>query len=404
MRLYRAPRLFDGTGAPPVTDAAVLIGDEGRIVAAGPASKVTAGGAEIVDCQGTLLPGLIDAHVHLCLSGEADPVAQLTGEPRVRTVARAVQAMARYLAAGVTTVRDLGGVDDLAIELGRMVAEGQLLGPRVVAAGRVVCITGGHCFFFGREADGPEAVVHAVREEIKAGADCIKVIATGGMITPGTEPGAQQMSRPEIEAAVETAHRAGRRVAAHAHGTSGIRDAVAAGCDTIEHGLWLDEAAVAAMRERGIFLVPTFSATLGILSGKGRGVPDETVAKMEQGAEAQATSFRLALEAGVPIAAGSDAGTPFNAHGALAGEVKAMIDEGMPILDALAACTGRAADALGLPDVGRLVPGHVADLIEVDGDPAADPAALARVRRVVQGGVERPLAAVSAVAPAGSLS
>ncbi len=398
MRLYRAPRMFDGSGASMVEDAAVLIGNDGRIIEAGQAGDVSARGAEVVACEGTIMPGLIDCHVHLCLSGEADPVSQIRSEPLARIAARATAAMLRYIGAGITTVRDLGGVGNIPIELGRMVAEGRLLGPRVIAAGQMIGATGGHCHFMAREADGCDEVTKATREQIRAGADCIKVMATGGMITPGSQPGAQQMSIEELSAAVRAAHRLGRHVAAHAQGKSGIDDCVEAGIDTIEHGIWLEEKSARLMKEKGTYLVPTFSAALGIISGRGKGVPDETIDKMQVGLEAQRSSFAIAREIGVSVVAGSDAGTPLNPHGTLAGEVRALIENGLDVLDALAACTGRAARAIGLDEVGVLEPGRIADMIEIDGDPTEDPWALSLVRRVVQAGVESrsPLRPVSA--------
>ncbi len=380
--------MFDGTGAPLIEDAAVLVGDNGRILEAGPASDVSARGAEVIACEGTLMPGLIDCHVHLCLSGEADPVHQIKTEPLARTAARATGAMYRYLTAGITTIRDLGGIGGIPVELGKMVTEGNLLGPRVVSAGQVICVTGGHCYFMGREADGRDEITCAVREQVRDGADCIKLMATGGVITPGSQPGAQQMAYSEMEAAVEAAHGLGRKVAVHAHGREAIRSALEAGVDTIEHGTWLDDEAVAFMKANNRFLVPTFSAAIGILGGRGMGVPDEAVDKMAVASEAHAVSFKKALQAGVSIVAGSDAGTPLNPHGSLPGEVRAMMEHGVGSLNALASCTGRAAQALGLEDVGVLAEGYVADIIEIDGDPTEDPWALSLVRRVVQGGAE----------------
>lgn len=398
MRVYLAPWVFDGTGRPPVKDGAVLVGDDGRIAAAGPAAEVDAAGAERISCRGTLLPGLVDSHVHLCLSGEADPRGEILGEHPARTTVKALRALAAHLAAGVTTVRDLGGVHGIALEVGRMVEAGEAVGPRVVAAGHALCMTGGHGAFIGREVDGPWAAARAAREERAAGARCLKVVATGGMMTPGTTPGAPQLRLEEMAAVVTEARRAGLRVAAHAQGTEGILEALQAGVHTIEHGIWIDEVAAERFLETGAALVPTFNAVKGILSGRGRGVPDSVVEKMAAAAEAHARSFGRAVAHGVPIAAGTDAGTNLNRHGELAGEIGTMIERGLPVLAALRAATGGAADALGLGEVGVLAPGRLADLLEVDGDVVSDPAALARPLRVVQGGREVDLARVRALA------
>ena len=386
MRLYRAPKVFVGTGAPPLDDGAVLVGDDGRIAAVGPAREVSAPGAEVIETQGTLMPGLVDCHVHLCLSGGTDPGGEVQVTPLPVVALQGAAALRAHLAAGVTTVRDLGSVGGIAVALGRLVDAGRLPGPRVIAAGRALCITGGHGAFIGREVDGPWEVAEAVRSEMKAGATCIKVIATGGMMTPGVEPGAPQMTLEEMRAAVSEATRAGRRVAAHAQGSAGIADALRAGVATIEHGIFIDADCLTLFQETGAYLVPTFSATDGILSGKDRGVPDFIVAKMEKAAGSHVASFQKALGAGVHVAAGTDGGTPLNPHGNLAHEIQAMVRYGMPVLEALAAATGHAAAALGRDDVGVLAPGRRADLVALDGDPVDDVEAVEAVTWVMKDG------------------
>lgn len=386
MRLYRAERVFDGTGAPPIVNGAVLVDDDGTFAAVGEASDIAAPGAEVLEVEGTLIPGLVDCHVHLCLSGGADPGGEVTRTPLPVVALQGAAALRAHLAAGITTVRDLGSVGGIAIELGRLVDLGRLPGPRVVAAGHALCITGGHGAFIGREVDGPWDVAAAVRSEMKAGAKCIKVVATGGMMTPGVEPGAPQMSLEEMRAAVGEARRAGRRVAAHAQGTEGIADALRAGVATIEHGIFIDEGCLTLFQETGAHLVPTFNASDGILAGKDRGVPGFIVTKMEKAAGHHVASFKKALAAGVKVAAGTDAGTPLNPHGGLAGEIAAMVRYGMPVTDALAAATGRAADALGRDDIGVLAPGRRADLVAVAGDPTEDVEALHELQWVMKDG------------------
>lgn len=397
MDLYLPTRLFDGTGAPAREGWAVVV-EDGRVAAVGPADDVRPARARTFALDGTLLPGLIDCHTHVCLSGGLDPVSDLARESRTRRTVRAIEALRKQRRAGVTTIRDVGGAGGLDLEIARGVREGWLEGPRMMAAGSVICITGGHACFLGIEADGADAVRRAVRTQLRAGADLIKVIATGGVITPGVEPGAAQMTRDELTAACEEGHKAGRRVAAHAQGTQGIRDALLAGVDTIEHGFFLDAETVDLMLARGATLVPTFAAADAMLEGADRGVPAYMVEKVRRVAAAHAASFRLAVERGVAVACGTDAGTPLNPHGRIAHEVAAFVRHGAPPALALEGATGAAAAALGRDDVGVLTPGRRADLVWVDGDPTVDPAALTRVRGVWMDGRQvegRPLDAAA---------
>ncbi len=346
-------------------------------------------GERRLDLSGlTLLPGLINCHVHLCLTGDPDPVQLMAAEPVTLTAVRVALHARETLESGVTTVRDLGGRDYAELAVRTAIRQGLIPGPRVVAAGKVICMTGGHGAWVGREADGPAEVRKAVREQLKAGAEVIKVIATGGVMTPGVEPGAAQLGLDELRAAVEEAGKAGRRVAAHAQGSDGIADAVAAGVASIEHGIFLTEEIVARMRAAGTMLVATLVAAERIASaGPDAGVPAWMVAKSQAVVAAHVASFQLAYRTGVPIAAGSDAGTPLNPHGSLLPELRLMATHGMPPLECLRAATATAASLLGLGDrLGRIAPGYAADLVAVDGDPSEELEALARVRLVIAQG------------------
>jgi imidazolonepropionase-like amidohydrolase len=227
-----------------------------------------------------------------------------------------------------------------------------------------------------RQADGPWEVAKAVREHVKAGADAIKVMATGAIMAPANERPGQAQYRPhELQAAVETAHGLGRRVAAHAHGIEGIRNAVAAGVDTIEHGTYLhqDPAVATQMAERGIALVPTLKAGALLADPPGPGIPAEIVEKARAARDHAGRSFRLAMEAGVPIAMGTDAATSFNYHGQNADELALMVEAGMTPMQAITATTSTGARALGRDhELGTLQPGLLADLIVVRGNPAVD--------------------------------
>src|SRR5437879_5178896 len=320
--------LIDGTGAEPVRDRAVVI-ERGRIGAVlrgrreGDATELALDGL-------TLLPGLINCHVHFCLGGEADPARVLFEDPVATRTIKAVLRTKQTIEAGGATVRDLGGVDGIGLRMRDAVSAGLIPGPRVLAAARGICMTGGHGWRFGREADGPDDVRKAVREQLKAGADVIKLIATGGVMTPGVEPGSSQLTLEEMRAAIDEARKAGRRTAAHAQGSTGIADAIEAGITTIEHGIYLTDEIIASMKAKGVFLVPTLAAPAAICGGGlAAGIPEFMVRKSETVAAHHLASFQRATQAGVSIAAGADSGTPFNPHGSLLPELELMIKHGM---------------------------------------------------------------------------
>jgi imidazolonepropionase-like amidohydrolase len=383
--VLRAPRLLDGTGAPPV-DAAALLLEAGRVAYTGPAAGLPEGADRLpaLDFPGaTLLPGLVDVHVHLVASGGPDLAATLPKTEVERTIAAVANAR-RQLDQGVTLVRDLGAPGAEAIQVGRAVEEGTLPGPRVVAAGPAVTMTGGHIPYLGRVTDGVEAMRASVRANLAMGARCIKVVATGGVLTPGVDPREPAYTQPELDALVSEAHRLGLTVAAHAIGEGGVAAALGAGVDSIEHGMFLDEAAIELFLRTGARLTPTFLAPHGILGGPS--VPAWIKDRARPAAEAQVRSFRAAVEAGVPAVAGTDAGTPDNPHGGVASEVAFMVDAGLPVLRAVRAATAEAADLLGVPDRGVLRQGAAADVLVADGDVAADITALQRPVAVFQDG------------------
>ena len=370
---------------------------EGRIVSFEEA-RAQKGDTEL---SGTLTPGLVDAHVHLLLNAGANPVAHLLGLSLTERVLMAQAHMKAQLMAGVTTVRDLGGPDNIAVDLGRAVVAGKVTGPRVQSSGRNLTMTGGHGHALGLEVDGPDAVRRAARGELKAGAEVIKLMATGGVLTPNVRAGATALSEDEMRAGVEAAHNAGKRTAAHAQGLIGIKNALRAGVDTIEHGAFdhWDDDALALLKTR--FLVPTLAAPDGILSGGNSGgksdkkgderVPDWVLEKTRPIAKRHRANTTEAYRAGVPVVAGTDAGTPFNPHGNLPKELALLAEVGLSPLDVLRAATTVAADALGLiGQVGTLRPGAFADLVAWDGDPLEEVSAYTRPRTVVVGGEVKP--------------
>ncbi len=380
--------LFDGRARRP--RQGVLI-ERDRIAWVGPharAPRAARSAAPAGTAGRTVTPGLVDAHVHLCFDGSADFAAEAR---EMRSVAaatvKAVCNAERTLERGVTTVRDMGGHADAVIQVGRAVAQGRLRGPRVLAAGRALTITGGHGHnvAFAREVDGADAVRRAVREEIRSGATCIKLIATGGVLTPGIAADFTAFTPEELEAAVDEARSWGLVVGAHAIGPEGIVRAVRAGVDSIEHGSMLTSEGARLMKERGTFHVPTIGAILGMVEH-----PDEVPAYAVEKATAVAglarEAFRRSVRAGVRIACGTDAGTPFNPHGNAPLEVVRMVEWGMTPLRAMRAATSEAADLLRLPDVGAVRPGAAADLCVYDADPLEDVRTVLEPRAVLKDG------------------
>jgi imidazolonepropionase-like amidohydrolase len=340
----------------------------------------------------TLLPGFIDAHVHLCMDASADPIAASVQEPPAVTALKAASHARATLRAGVTTVRDMGGREGIDLGLKQAIRMGLVPGPRMLASGRLICMTGGHGWQIGCEADGADAVRRAARQQIKAGADIVKLMATGGVLTPGVEPGSEQFTQAELAAGIEEAHKAGKRTATHAMGTRGILNALRAGIDSIEHGVYLDEEAVALMKRRGVPLVPTIAALHHIEArGLAAGIPAFAVEKTARVKPHHLASLRMAHAAGLAVAAGTDAGTPFNRHGENLLEIKLLVDcGGFSPAAAIEAGTRVAAQVLGLErELGTIEEGKLADLVLVAGNPLeeigrlTDPEA---IRLVVQGG------------------
>ncbi|MBI4638019.1 MAG: amidohydrolase family protein [Candidatus Rokubacteria bacterium] len=386
--IYLGARIIDGTGAAPLAGRAVVV-EDGAIVGVVAGAGAGGGADRVVDLGGlTLLPGLINCHTHVCLGGEPDPLARFAADSLLMTAFRAACHARATVEAGVTTIRDLGGREFADVAVRSAIAQGLVVGPRMLVAGKVITMTGGHGHWIGREADGADEVRRATREQLKAGADVIKLVATGGVMTSGAEPGAAALTLDEMSAAVEEAEKAGRRTAAHAQGAQGIAAAIGAGVRTIEHGIELTPEIVARMVERDVALVPTLLAPDRIAAGgTTAGIPDFMVRKSQAVIARHVESFRLAHRAGVRIACGTDAGTPLNPHGSVVPELRLMVRYGLTALEAIRAATSVAAGALGLAEtIGRIAPGLRADLVAVEGDPAMDVGDLERVRLVVLDG------------------
>ncbi|MEW5908979.1 MAG: amidohydrolase family protein [Thermodesulfobacteriota bacterium] len=381
-------RVFVGDGN--VLDHATVLVEGDRIIKVEKGKSSVPRNAEKISLDGvTLFPGFIDCHVHLCLDGSPDPVATLMKEPVQITTIKASLHAFKTLMNGVTTVRDMGGKESIDICLRDAIRSGMIPGPRMLVSRRMVCMTGGHGWHFGREADGPDEVRKAAREQIRGGADLVKFMATGGVMTPGVEPGGAQLTEEELRAGIEEAHKANRKTATHAMGTQGILNALRAGIDSIEHGVYMNEEAISIMKKKDVFFIPTLSALFHI-DNKGieAGIPAYAVEKTRQVKPHHLNSIRLAREAGVLTAAGTDAGTPFNEHGRNLEEILFLAGQGYTPLDALRAGTSIAAKLLGVEkDFGTVETGKTADLVVVKGNPLETIEALpTSVAVVMQGG------------------
>jgi imidazolonepropionase-like amidohydrolase len=401
MTAIRAARLFDGRSDTLTSDAVVLV-QGGRITAAGARLAVPAG-AEMIDLgDATILPGFIDAHTHVTDESSDDWNGDLVAGLR-RTVPeatlRAAEFARRTLMAGFTTVRDVGAADYIDVGLRNAIANGVALGPRMLVAVHALGARGGHCDTtgfpyerFGPEpgiasgiASGPEQFRDAVRFQVKYGADVIKVCATGGVLSLGDDVGAPQLTQAELDALVEESHRLGRRTAAHAHGAEGAKVAIRAGIDSIEHGSFLDDAAVRMMKEKGTYLVPTLMA--GEYAGgrkATRKYPPEIAAKALQALDGRSSAFKRAIGAGVKIAFGTDSGV--SPHGRNAEEFALLVEHGLTPAAALRT-SATAAALLGVDRItGTIEAGKEADIVGVPGNVLQNITATERVRFVMKGG------------------
>ena len=378
--IVRAGILYDGTLEPPKRNVDLIVND-GRI------EEFRAASGECDIEAACVTPGLVNAHAHLEASGEPDMMGMISTTTRNQRLLRAVENARKSIRAGVTTIRDVGCSNAIAQDIRDAIEEGRIPGPRMRAAGAVLCMTGGHGWPIGRAVDSPWDARKAVREQMWAGADCIKLIATGGVLTRGAVPGNAQLTSDELSSAIEEAHRHGLRVAAHAIGTQGIKNALRAGIDSIEHGTLLDDEAIELFKQRNVYLVPTLSAPTCILAHLEDGQQPEYVQKKARGlGDVMAQNLRKAYESGVRFAGGSDAGTPYNYHEDYAQEVELMWSLlGMTPQQALHAATSVAAQLVGLHS-GLLAVGEPADLLLLRADAGQDVRALREPQLVLKGG------------------
>lgn len=388
LRGYRARWIVDGTGNP-AHPGTVLVENE-SIVDVVKRGELPSD-AEITDLGDVaILPGLIDAHVHLIWAGaEPNPEEIRAREPIPMATVRAVRHAADTLLAGTTTVRDVGCPHGVAFAIRDAVRDGIIPGPRILASGAPLVMTGGHCHPMGVEVDGPYEARKAARQQLKEGADLLKMLATGGVYgLHHDEPWSPQLELDELQAAVAEARKAHRVAAIHAEGEQGIATAIEAGADTIEHGNQLTRELADKMAKRDIFLVPTLAWFFNVAEAEpGPTFNAEYVRKGRLMAEASARSIMLAKTAGVRIAAGTDTGAPLVPHNSVRREIELLARLGLTPHEAIQSATRIAAEALRVDhSVGTLEPGKFADLIAVGGDPTLDPGVLYDLRLVMKGG------------------
>jgi imidazolonepropionase-like amidohydrolase len=392
----RCGRLIDVRAGTVLSDQIVRI-EDGTIISVGPAASNRAAPAvNVIDLSAaTCLPGLIDVHTHLT-SDPSDTGYEGLGISVPRSTVKGVKNAGLTLRAGFTTVRNVGadGYSDVALRDG--INAGEVDGPRMLVSGPALGITGGHCdnnllpaeFHYKGDgvADGPWAARTKVREVIKYGADLIKICASGGVLSKGDQPGASQYTLEEMQAIVDEAHKLGRKVAAHAHGTQSIKDAIRAGVDSIEHASLVDDEGIALAKQHGAVLVfDIYNDDYILQEGEKAGMLPEAIQKEKQIGRLQRENFTRAYHGGARLAFGTDAGV--YPHGDNAKQFAKMVEWGMKPIEAIQAATITAADLMGWSDkVGVLSPGHFADLVAVAGDPLADIRALQSITFVMKGG------------------
>jgi imidazolonepropionase-like amidohydrolase len=393
IKIFKNAFLIDGLSPAPIMNAMVIV-QGSEIIHCGEWDEKTAllhREGEVFDLHGmTLMPGLIDTHVHLSLHGSPNYFQLMMTEGASLTALRAVGKVRRILHSGFTTIRTMGDKGHIDIAVKQAIESGEIEGPRILGSGQCLTMTGGHGDMFpsnvtiesmGRVVDGPIEARKGAREQLKMGADNIKLMATGGGMSPG--PGTvSQLTIEEMAAAVEEAEKYGKTTGAHAIGAEGIINALHAGVRTIEHGTFLDDQGIELMLEKKAYLVPTLAAFKTLKFGKEGGVPESTIEKVRMYSTAHYRNLKKAVAAGVNVIVGTDAGTPFNYHGESAYELQCLVENGLSESKAIQCATKTAAEALKLPKLGAIAQGYTADLIVIDGNPLKDIKTLQNTERI----------------------
>jgi imidazolonepropionase-like amidohydrolase len=387
--VFKNINLIDGTGEKILKNAYMKV-ENGIIGEIGVGWNDNNKDFEVTDLGGKyVMPGMIDCHTHITFPGSANPELLLFTANHTDITILALKNLERLLKHGVTYIRDLGDYEHISIKIKKYLADGSIKGPNICSAGKAIMMTGGHGHQAGREADGVVEVMKATREQIKAGADVIKVISSGGVMTKGADVNAYQFNVDELSAAVVEAHKTNRKVATHCHSTQGIKNSILAGIDSIEHSTILDEEAVSMMVEAGTYIVPTLIAVKSIIdNGESAGIPKFMVEKAKLVSKNHYNSIKMAYDAGIKIAMGTDCGTPFNIHGISAPlELELMVEAGMTPMDVIKSATKTSSELLGIEEqYGTLEVGKFADFLVLDENPIENIKTIQSLSNVYQKG------------------
>lgn len=374
--LYSGGLVFDGEGR--LLENYGLLVENGLIVKLAPRQEFIGFAGYVVDTAGgTLMPGLIDAHVRLAYGAEFDPMHALAPMNDAHVTLRVLEHAQASLVGGVTSLRDFGGRSHPTLAVRDVVRQGRFVAPDMICVGQAIAMTGGHEANLSLVADGTGEIVKHTRYLASAQVDVVALAGSGGVMSEGTRIEDSHFTFDEINAGVAEATRLRRKTAVLAHNNQAAKFAVDAGVNSIEHGVHLEDDTILAMVERGVYLVPTLSPVVAMIDNADQPLSRDMLNKARQVSKTHARALKRFYDAGGKVAMGSDAGTPYNPHGENARELALMVQAGMTPIDALIAATGHAADLLGLASHGRLKNGAVADLLVVDGNPADDIRAVA---------------------------
>lgn len=380
-KLYiHAQTLIDGISDAPKKDQLIIIEDD-KIIQIEEYHEIN----EDVIHANVVTPGFFNCHVHILY-----PVG-FKFDTQFSLMEKAFYAQKHckeYLESGVTFIRVVGTEENYDLQIKEAIENHVIEGPHIYCAGKVICMTGGHGWQEGIEADGKDACLKAVRTQLRSGVDLIKIMATGGVMTKGVEPGNAQFTVDEMKAMIEEAHKAGRKTATHAQGLQGIKNALYAGIDSIEHGCFLDDECLELMKEQNTCLVPTLCAPQCIIDkGVENGVAKYAVDKTLKVKDAHVESVKKAYEKGIPIALGTDAGTPFNYHNNTAYEMELLARLNIPNMDILKMATINSARCVGVEkDYGSIEVGKQADLVCLNENPLENISNVRKINRVIQSG------------------